>query len=503
MSELTHDNGRKVGDNENSLTVGPQGPITVQDVLLFEKMGHFNREVIPERRMHAKGWGAYGTFTCTNDITKWTKAKVFQPGKKTKVFVRFSTVAGERGYPDADRDIRGFAMRYYTEDGNWDLVGNNTPVFFVRDGQNFPGLNRAIKRHPQTGRRDKTSQWDFWTYLPEALHQITITMSDRGIPASFQNMHGFGSHTFSFFNEKNEHVWCKFHLLTEQGIKNISEEDAEILRSKDPDSHGHLLFDAIENHAYPKWKFYVQIMTEDEANHLDYNPFDITKVWYHKDFPLIPVGELELNQNPQNFFAEVEQAAFDPAHIVEGIGWSYDKLLQSRLFSYSDAQRYRLGVNYPLLPINQPITDVCDNYRDGAMRFGTNYGSSISYTPNSKGLWMSNPCQKETPSFVCGKLYRYDPKVSLRDDFTEQPGKLYRLLTEEKKRLLIHNTSQQMIGVPEVIKIRHSVHCYLADPDYGKRLCEEMNLDYNQVVQYSFLTNKELNQITSLKKASQ
>ena len=330
--KLTRTNGAPVSSTENVQTAGPRGPMLLQDVWFLEKMAHFDREVIPERRMHAKGSGAFGKFTVTHDITGYTKADVFSAvGKETDIFVRFSTVAGERGAADAERDIRGFAMKFYTGQGNWDLVGNNTPVFFIRDPLRFPDLNHAVKRDPKTNMRSAQNNWDFWTMLPEALHQVTIVMSDRGIPDGYRHMHGFGSHTYSFYNAGNERCWVKFHLRTQQGIKNLTDQEAEEIIGKDRESSQHDLFDAIERGEFPRWTMYIQIMTEEQAKTHKDNPFDITKVWSHKQYPLIEVGVLELNRNPENYFAEVEQAAFNPGNIVPGIGHSPDKLLQGRL----------------------------------------------------------------------------------------------------------------------------------------------------------------------------
>ncbi|MEG0110373.1 MAG: catalase, partial [Oscillospiraceae bacterium] len=338
---LTNEVGAPVAENHNSLTSGPRGPVAMQDLWLMEKLAHFDREVIPERRMHAKGSGAFGTFTVTNDISKYTKAKIFSEiGKKTDVFVRFSTVAGERGAADAERDIRGFAMKFYTEEGNWDLVGNNTPVFFLRDAMHFSDLNHAVKRDPKTNMRSAQNNWDFWTMLPEAFHQVTIVMSDRGIPASYRHMHGFGSHTFSLYNDAGERTWVKFHFKTQQGIKNLTDSEAEKVVGMDRESHQADLFNSIEKGDFPKWKMCIQVMSEADARTYKENPFDVTKVWSQKQFPLIEVGMMELNRNPENYFAQVEQAAFSPSHVVPGIGLSPDKLLQGRLFAYGDAQRY-------------------------------------------------------------------------------------------------------------------------------------------------------------------
>jgi catalase len=386
--KLTSVTGAPVPDNQNAVTAGPRGPMLLQDVWFLEKLAHFDREVIPERRMHAKGSGAFGEFTVTHDITKYTKAKIFSEiGKKTEMFVRFSTVAGERGAADAERDIRGFAMKYYTEEGNWDLVGNNTPVFFLRDPLKFPDLNHAVKRDPRTNLRSAKNNWDFWSSLPEALHQVTITMSDRGIPYSYRHMHGFGSHTFSMINAADERVWVKFHFHTHQGIKNLTDQEAEAIVGKCRESHQRDLYEAIERGDFPKWTMFIQVMTEEQANNMPYNPFDLTKVWYKKDYPLIEVGYFELNKNPENYFRDVEQSAFNPASVVPGISFSPDKMLQGRLFSYGDAQRYRLGVNHHQIPVNAPRCPVNSYHRDGQMRVDANAGSTIGYEPNSYGKW--------------------------------------------------------------------------------------------------------------------
>lgn len=491
-AKLTNEVGAPVAENENSLTSGPRGPMMLQDVWMMEKLAHFDREVIPERRMHAKGWGAYGTFTVTHDITKWTKAKVFEPGKKTEVFVRFSTVAGERGAADAERDIRGVACKFYTEEGNWDLVGNNTPVFFIRDVHNFPDLNRAVKRDPKTGLRSAQNNWDFWTLLPETFHQTTITMSDRGIPMSFRHMHFFGSHTFSFYNKRNERVWCKFHFKTQQGIMNLTDGEAAALVSRDRESHGRDLYESIAKGDYPRWTMYVQIMTEEQARRHCENPFDITKIWRHREYPLREVGVLELNRNPENYFAEVEQAAFSPAHVVPGIGFSPDKLLQGRLFVYGDAQRYRLGVNHNQIPVNKPKVEVNDYHRDGQMRTDGNYGSRPAYTPNSLGDWSPQPEVMEPPLNLSGAMYAYDPKDDPTDNNFKAAGDLYRLMTDDQKRILVENTIRNIMPVTENIKYRHAVHCYWADEDYGKRMALALNLSWGKVLKLSGLTHEGL-----------
>ncbi|NLJ58248.1 MAG: catalase [Tissierellia bacterium] len=474
--KLTTAAGAPVVDNNNAMTAGPRGPMLMQDVWYLEKMSHFNREVIPERRMHAKGSGAFGTFTVTNDITKYSKAKIFsEVGKKTEMFARFSTVAGERGAADAERDIRGFAMKFYTEEGNWDLVGNNTPVFFLRDPLKFPDLNHAIKRDPRTGMRSADANWDFWTSLPEALHQVTITMSDRGIPYSFRHMHGFGSHTFSMVNADNERIWVKFHLHTQQGIKNLTDQEAEAVIAKDRESNQRDLYQAIERKEFPKWTMYIQVMTEEEANNMPYNPFDLTKVWYKGDFPLIEVGVMELNRNPENFYAEVEQAAFNPANVVPGIGFSPDKMLQGRLFGYGDAQRYRLGVNHHQIPVNAPKCPFNSYHRDGQMRVNDNQKGTIAYEPNSYGEWQEQPEYKEPVLAINGGASNWDFRED-DDDYYTQPGKLFNLMSPKQQELLFENTARAMGDASEKVKLRHIYNCSQADPEYGKGVAKALGL---------------------------
>ena len=398
------------------------------------------------------------------------------------------------------RDIRGVAMKFYTPDGNWDLVGNNTPTFFIRDVHNFPDLNRAVKRDPYTGMRSAQNNWDFWTLLPECFHQITVVMSDRGIPDGFRHMHLFGEHTYSFYNEKNERVWCKFHFKTQQGIKNLTNEEAAEKNAMDRESAGRDLLEAIKRGDYPKWTMYVQIMTEDQAKHHYENPFDITKIWRHKKYPLIEVGEMELNRWPENYFAEVEQAAFTPAHVVPGIGFSPDKFLQGRLFVYGDAQRYRLGVNYNQIPVNQAKGvkgGVADYHRDGAMRTDGNYGGAPAYSPNSAGVWSAQQDVMEPPLDIDGAMWRYDPEDDPTNDDFRAGGDLWRVMAEDKKEMLIHNTAADIAPVTENIKYRHAVHCYKADPEYGERATKAMGLDMNKVLELAKLTNKELNKATT------
>ncbi|MBK5254284.1 MAG: catalase [Peptostreptococcaceae bacterium] len=479
--KLTTAAGAPVVDNQNSMTAGPRGPMLLQDVWYLEKLAHFDREVIPERRMHAKGSGAFGTFKVTHDITKYTKAKIFSEiGKETDMLVRFSTVAGERGAADAERDIRGFAMKFYTEEGNWDLVGNNTPVFFLRDPLKFPDLNHAIKRDPKTGMRSANSNWDFWTSLPEALHQVTIVMSDRGIPSSFRHMHGFSSHAYSMINKDNERVWVKFHLVCQQGIKNITDEEAEAVIAKDRESNQRDLFDAIERQEFPRWKMFIQVMTEEQANKMPYNPFDLTKVWYHKEYPLTEVGYFELNKNPENFFAEIEQAAFNPASIVPGIGFSPDKMLQGRLFSYGDAQRYRLGVNHHQIPVNAPKFPSNSYHRDGQMRVNDNSGETLSYEPNSYGEWEEQKEHKEPPLNISGSADNWDFRAD-DDDYYTQPGKLFRLMNPKQQQVLFENTARAMGDSSKEIKIRHINNCFKADPAYGKGIADALSISLDEI----------------------
>ncbi|MCE5217655.1 catalase [bacterium] len=480
--KLTTNAGAPVPDNQNLMTAGPRGPGLLQDTWFLEKLAHFDREVIPERRMHAKGSGAYGVFTVTHDITRYTKASIFAGiGKKTELFVRFSTVAGERGAADAERDIRGFAIKFYTDQGNWDLVGNNTPVFFLRDPLKFPDLNHAVKRDPRTNLRSTRNNWDFWTSLPEALHQVTITMSDRGIPATYRHMHGFGSHTFSFISPANERWWCKFHFRTQQGIKNLTDEEAEALIGKDRESHQRDLLESIDKGDFPRWTMYVQVMPEKEAANCSYNPFDLTKVWFHKDYPLIEVGVLELNRNPENYFAEVEQSAFNPAGIVPGIGFSPDKMLQGRLFSYGDAQRYRLGVNHHLIPVNRSRCPFHSYHRDGAMRVDGNYGSALGYEPNSYGEWQEQPESAEPPLDLEGAAGRWSHRED--EDYYSQPGLLFRLMSPEQQKALFGNTGRAMGDAPHEVKVRHIGNCLKADPAYGQGVAKALSIPLEEVPQ--------------------
>ncbi|HZH58615.1 MAG TPA: catalase KatA [Metabacillus sp.] len=474
-NRLTTSWGAPVGDNQNSITAGNRGPTLLQDVHLLEKLAHFNRERVPERVVHAKGAGAHGYFEVTNDVTKYTKAKLFsEVGKRTPLFIRFSTVAGENGSADTVRDPRGFAVKFYTEEGNYDIVGNNTPVFFIRDAIKFPDFIHTQKRDPQTHLKNPNAVWDFWSLSPESLHQVTILMSDRGIPATLRHMHGFGSHTFKWTNAEGDGVWIKYHFKTEQGIKNITPEVAAKIAGENPDYHTEDLFNAIEKGDFPAWKLYVQIMPLEDANTYKWDPFDVTKVWSQKDYPLIEVGRMVLDRNPENYFAEVEQATFSPGTLVPGIDVSPDKMLQGRLFAYHDAHRYRVGANHQALPINRARSEVKNYQRDGQMRFDDNGGKSVYYEPNSFGGPTETPENKQAAYPVSGvaESVAYD-----HNDHYTQAGDLYRLMTEEQRAHLVSNIVAAMKPVErDDIKLRQIGHFYKADPEYGTRVAEGLGL---------------------------
>ncbi len=467
-SSLTTSAGIPVADNQNSVTAGPRGPLLVQDWQLFEKHAHFNRERIPERVVHAKGSAAYGTFTCTRDMSNYTIARFLGgAGKATEVFARFSTVAGERGAADAERDVRGFAVKFYTEDGNWDMVGNNTPVFFVRDPYKFPDFIRTQKRDPATNLRNPTAMWDFWSLSPESLHQVTILFSDRGLPASYRHMNGYGSHTLSFWNAKGERFWVKWHFKTMQGIKCLTDAESTRLIGDDRESHQRDLYEAVHRGDYPRWRVCVQIMPEADADKVSYNPFDLTKVWPHADYPLIEVGTLELNRNAANYHQDVEQSAFSPGNMPPGIGASPDKMLQFRLISYADAHRYRIGVNYDALPVNRPHASEARTYhRDGAMRFDGNGGASVNYEPNSFGGPKENRTHREPPLRLTGAADRHDHRAG-NDDYT-QAGNLFRLMSGPERERLCHAIAAAMKGVPDTIVHRQIRHFELADAAYAQ-----------------------------------
>ena len=468
---LTTTGGATVPDNQNSITAGPRGPVLLQDYQLIEKLAHQNRERIPERVVHAKGSAAYGTFTLTKDLSQYTRAKIFiGVGKKTEALLRFSTVAGERGAADAERDVRGFALKFYTEEGNWDLVGNNTPVFFVRDPLKFPDFIHTQKRHPRTNMRSPTAMWDFWSLSPESLHQVTILFSDRGLPQSYRHVNGYGSHTFSLWNDAGERYWVKFHFKTRQGIKNFTNEEGNAIIANDRESHQRDLFESIERGEFPKWRVCLQIMPEADAEKTSYNPFDLTKVWPHGDYPLIEIGELELNRNPENYFAEIEQSSFSPSNIVPGISFSPDKMLQARIFAYADAHRYRVGTHYEALPVNKPKGAVNTYHLDGSMRFDAPKGVDAYYEPNSFNGPVQDPSVSEPPLRISGDAERYDHRVG-NDDFI-QPGNLYRLMGADERKRLHSNIAAAMQGVPEEIVQRQIALFRKVDSGYGDGVAE-------------------------------
>jgi catalase len=479
---LTTANGAPIAVQQ-AVTAGPRGPVLMQDVALIEQMQHFNRERIPERPVHAKGSGAFGTFTVTKDVTNFTRAKLLEKiGKQTEVFLRFSTVAGERGAADAERDVRGFALKFYTEEGNWDLVGNNTPVFFVRDPYKFQMFIHTQKRNPKTNMRDLDMQWDFWSLCPESLHQVTILFSDRGIPASYRHLHGFGSHTYSLINAKGERTWCKFHFRTLQGIKNLTDEESTKIIGSNRESHQADLFSAIERGEFPRWRVSIQVMTQAQAQTFRWNPFDLTKIWPHKEFPLIEIGQLELNRNPENYFADVEQAAFKPSAFVPGIGPSPDKMLQARLVSYADAHLYRLGVNHHQVPVNKPKCPVMNFIRDGALAMGE-YGSKPNYWPNSIAGTPAPDASYADPAWQLGQTIvdRFDSTVG-HDDFT-QVGNLYRLFDDGHKDRLTTRIAGALGHARPEVQLRQLCHFFRADPDYGQRIATKLGIDVSQFTQ--------------------
>ena len=471
QDRLTTASGIPVADNQNSLSAGPRGPLLLQDFHLIEKLQHFNRERIPERVVHAKGSGAYGSFTVTHDLRAYTKAALFsEVGKQTPVFLRFSTVGGEKGSADSERDPRGFALRFYTEEGNWDLVGNNTPVFFIKDPINFPDFIHTQKRDPQTNLKSANMMFDFWSHAPESLHQVTILFSGRGTPDGYRHMDGFGSHTYSMIDEAGRRVYVKWHFKTRQGIKNLSAAEAVRLGGADPDFAQRDLFAAIARKDFPQWDVKVQVATseqlEDWSRRTGWNPFDLTKVWPHGDFPLLPVGVLELNRNPDNYHAEVEQAAFSPANVVPGLGYSPDKMLQGRLFAYHDAQLYRVGTNHQHLPVNAPRCPFHNQQRDGAMAIA-NGGAARNYaTINARGRGAMGMGHGEAGLPLEGEAGRFDFRGE-EDDYT-QPGNLFRLMTPAERQELCDNLAGALVQCDEDIVQRQLRQFDQADPDYGR-----------------------------------
>lgn len=472
MTTLT---GTPVSDNQHSKTAGERGPVLMEDYHLVQKLASFNRERIPERVLHAKAAGAFGYFEVTDDVSKYTKADIFNGvGKKTPMFARFSTVAGEKGSADTVRDPRGFALKFYTQEGNYDIVGNNTPVFFIRDAIKFPDLIHSQKRNPATNTKDPNAAWDFWSHSPEALHQIAYLHSDRGIPRTVRHMNGYGSHTFKWINADGEAVWIKYHFIAEQGVENMQPDEAERLAGEDPDFHTRDLYEEIEKGNHPAWKLYVQVMPLEDAETYQFDPFDVTKVWRHADYPLMPVGRMVLNENPRNYFADVEQSAFSPANIVPGVDVSPDKMLQGRLFAYADAHRYRLGVNANYLPVNRPVSGIETYHRDGAMRFDENGGGSANYEPNS---YADTP--KESPEdrpHEYGVSGTAASRPYTEADHYTQPRDFYYVLNEDERTRMIDNIVDHMAPIDEEIKLRQIKTFYRAVPEWGERVAKGLGL---------------------------
>lgn len=489
---LTTGFGMPVNDDLNSMTAGPKGPVLIQDVHLLEKLAHFDRERIPERVVHAKGAGAHGYFELTRDVSKHSRAAFLsQVGKRTEVFVRFSTVGGEKGSADSERDPRGFAVKFYTEEGNYDMVGNNTPIFFIRDPLKFPDFIHTQKRNPATNLKDPDMFWDFLSLTPESIHQVTILFSDRGTPMGFRHMHGFSSHPFMWYDAKGDYVWVKYHFKTLQGIRNFTREEADMMRAKDPDVATRDLHDAIARSEFPAWRVEVQIMTAEQAKTYRFDPFDITKVWPHADFPPIEIGRMVLDRNPENYFAEVEQAAFSPGNFVPGIGPSPDKMLQGRLFSYHDTHRHRLGPNFHLLPVNAPKAAPISSYqRDGAMRFDGNEGGGPNYWPNSFGGPSPDPGIVYPAIDVAGAAARH--AYTLGDVDFVQAGALYRkVMTDTDREHLVGNIVAHLGGAKKRIQLRQAALFAKADPEYGERVARGLGLDVGEVKRLAAMSQEE------------
>ncbi len=495
---LTTSFGMPVADDQNTMTAGKRGPALMQDIHLIEKLAHFDRERIPERVVHAKGAGAYGYFEVTHDVTKYTRAKFLSKvGKRTDLFVRFSTVGGEKGSADSERDPRGFAVKFYTEEGNYDFVGNNTPVFFIRDPLKFPDFIHTQKRHPAKNTKDANMFWDFLSLTPESIHQVTVLFSDRGTPKSYRHMNGYSGHTFMWYNDKGEYFWVKIHFITEQGIQNLTREEAVRLAGEDPDQATRDLYESIERGDYPAWKVYVQIMTPEQVEKYRFDSFDITKVWAHGDVPLQPFGRMVLNRNPENYFADVEQAAFSPGNFVPGIGPSPDKMLQGRLFSYHDTHRHRLGPNYHLLPVNAPKAAPEVSYqRDGSMRVDANGGGGPNYYPNSFEGPEPNPQVGAPPIDVSGMAARHS--YTLSDDDFVQAGNLYRnVMSDQDRDHLIGNIVSHLGNAMKRIQLRQTAIFYKADEEYGSRVAEGLKLDVSEVKRLAALSQEERVKATS------
>lgn len=465
---LTTSAGAPAPSNDRALTAGPRGPLLLQDYQLLEKLAHQNRERIPERTVHAKGCGAFGKLAITGNISKYTCARALQPGARSPVLARFSTVAGELGAADAERDVRGFALKLYTEEGNWDIVGNNTPVFFIRDPYKFPDFIHSQKRHPRTNLRSRTAMWDFWSLTPESVHQVTILMSDRGIPQSPIHMNGYGSHTYSLWNNAGERFWVKFHFKTRQGNRYFTDTQAEHVTGKSRDTSQEVLYRTIERGDFPRWTLQIQVMPELEADEVDFNPFDVTRVWPHEDYPLIDVGVLLLDRNPEDHFAQIECAAFSPSNVVPGISWSPDKMLQARIFAYADAQRYRLGAHYDSLPVNAPRSGPHHYHRAGAMNFqvGSRTGDpNAYYAPSSFGGPLATADASEPPLRIRGHTGRF---ADDGDDYEQAAVLFSRIMSQDERERLFDNIASSMTGVPALIKERQCRLLDRVDPAYGR-----------------------------------
>lgn len=499
QKNLTTGSGMPVSNDQASITTGGrEGYTMLQDVHLVEKLAHFNRERIPERVVHAKGAGAGGYFEVTNDLSAYTRADFLsEVGKRTEIFARFSTVGGEKGSADAERDPRGFAVKFYTEEGNYDIVGNNTPVFFIRDAIKFPDFIHTQKKNPQTNLPDPDMFWDFLSLTPESLHQVTILFSDRGTPQDYRHMDGHSSHTYMWYNKDNEYVWVKYHFKTDQGYKTLTAQEAEHLKGSDPNHATRDLYQAIEQGEYPTWTVYVQIMTQEQAKLYRFDPFDVTKVWYHADFPLIELGKMVLNRNPDNFFAEVEQAAFAPSNFVPGVGASPDKLLQGRMFAYADAHRYRLGANHLQIPVNaSKHAAAMSNMRDGYMSVDGNGGKQPNYYPNTVPGTPAPNQAFAPPAVEIQAILDRHTRPTEDVDFI-QPGELYRrVLNDMHKEHLVSNIVDHLGGAKQHIQYRQTALFYKADVDYGTRVAEGLMLDLDRVKQLAAMTQEERVQAT-------
>ncbi len=485
VSKLTTQAGRPVDNDQSSITTGaPESYTMLEDAHLVEKLAHFNRERIPERVVHAKGAGAFGYFKLTHDMSAYTCAALFNghPGKVTDLFIRFSTVGGERGSADAARDPRGFAVKFYTEEGNYDMVGNNTPIFFIRDAIKFPDFIHTQKRNPATNLPDADAFWDFLSLTPESIHQVTILFSDRGTPKSYRHMDGHSSHTYLWYNRKNEYFWVKYHFKTTLGNATMTAQEAEAMAGSNPNHATEDLYNAIKRGDCPVWTLYVQIMTPEQAKNYKFDPFDVTKVWYHSDVPMREVGQMVLDRNPENFFADVEQAAFSPANFVHGIGPSPDRLLQGRLFAYGDAHRWRLGSNANQIPVNRPHCPVHTYQRDGSMAVDGNGGKGPNYWPNSFDGPAPDAAFTPPAMEVQAVIARHDrPAEDI--DFV-QAGELYRrVLKDEERKHLVHNITGHLGRAKLPLQYRQCALFYKADPDYGTQVALGLGLDVEHVIE--------------------